>query len=490
LRRFNDVIASIRSRPNFSRLRRFAWTAAALLPFVVFFLIAASPRASADAGVVLNESLDENVDRLTSTGHSAIYLSRVCSDSPVKLRLCRPGEQGSVLSNYINIGEDQPYEWNAVPLSVYLYGVENPANRPLFASYRIKRLLEDRYRQKYLTDYCTTESCRNSPKSEWREMVAATMIRGVYIFEVDTTVEQDLEFIAEFNDSKNKNHFNGVTRNCADFTMRVINTYFPHATKADYLNDFGMTSPKAVARTFTRYALHHPESHLRVMHFAQMPGTTKRSRIVRSGTEQLFHSGKLLVPMVLVSYYSVPVVTVSYFTTGRFNAQKEFEQHPADGLLPIVASSENPPQQTVGSDAQWKQLRKSLNALRAQNTDGANRNPERFFKQLDANGSPFLADDGSIWIDLSNDQKTARLGLSASNILAPDSNSSYAYELLFARASHLLKGPKRNRETIPEFLQDWDALQRVYAINLTVSPSNLAADQSRIETSSTSSAEH
>ena len=29
-----------------------------------------------------------------------------------------------------------------------------------------------------------------------------------------------------------------MTRNCADFTRRVINAYFPGATGPDYINDF------------------------------------------------------------------------------------------------------------------------------------------------------------------------------------------------------------------------------------------------------------
>src|SRR5215467_9859723 len=328
-------MSGFRSTTAFSRLLGAAPTSCWLslrlvvtLPFAFLLLEVAIPRASADVGVILNESLDEDFDRISSTGHSAIYFSRICPDSPVKLRLCRPGELGSIMSNYVNIGEDESYEWNIVPLNIYLYGVEDPRNRPLFASYKLKHLLEERYRRNYLSDYCTTESCMTSTKSEWREMVAATMFRGVYIFTVSTTAEQDQRLIADFNNSVNKNHFNGVTRNCADFTKHIINSYFPRSARADYLNDFGMTSPKAVARTFSHYGLHHPEADFRVMHFAQIPGVTKRSRIVRSGTEQLFHSGKLLVPMALISYYAVPVVATSYFTTAHFNAQKEFERHP------------------------------------------------------------------------------------------------------------------------------------------------------------------
>ena len=75
------------------------------------------------------------------------------------MRLCRPGEQGSVLSNYTTLGEDQPYEWNMVPLSIYLYGVEDPSNRPLVSSKAIKALLEERYRENYLGQMCTSEKC-------------------------------------------------------------------------------------------------------------------------------------------------------------------------------------------------------------------------------------------------------------------------------------------------------------------------------------------
>ena len=121
----------------------------ALTRWCAVALLAAFPAISsarADAGVILNESLDTSVARITGSGHSAIYVSRICPESPVKLRLCAPGEQGSVISNYTTLGEDQPYEWNIVPLSVFLYGVEDPANRPLVGSPKIKRLLEERYR--------------------------------------------------------------------------------------------------------------------------------------------------------------------------------------------------------------------------------------------------------------------------------------------------------------------------------------------------------
>jgi hypothetical protein len=300
--------------------------------------------AAADAGVVLNESLDTSVARITGSGHSAIYLSRVCPDnSPVKMRLCRPGEQGSVLSNYTTLGEDQPYEWNIVPLSVYLYGVEDPRNRPLVSSKEIKAALEERYREKYLTGLCEGKECRTSNGAEWREMVGATLERSLYIFVVKTSVEQDRALIAEFNARPNHNHFNGAIRNCADFTRLVLNTYFPGAVKPDYINDFFITSPKAAAHSFTRYGDQHPELDLRILHFAQVPGTIKRSYECRSATEEIYRSKKFLIPLGIFAWQGIPAAFSTYTLTGRFNPEHQYEAHSSvDAVGPDDSFFEEP----------------------------------------------------------------------------------------------------------------------------------------------------
>jgi hypothetical protein len=451
--------------------------------FLLLLVCLSCPSARADVGVILNESLDSSVDRITSTGHSAVYFSRICAESPVRLRLCRPDEHGSVMSNYINIGEDQSYEWNVVPLSMYLYGVEDPQNRPVFGSNKIKHVLEERYREKYLSGFCESLPCRTSYKSEWREMVAATLIRSLYIFVIDTTVEQDKELIAEFNASPNKNHFNGVTRNCADFTSRVINSYFPHATKTDYINDFGMTSPKAVARSFTRYALQHPEANFRVLHFAQVPGTIKRSRECRAGTEQLYHSKKFLVPLIIFGEHELPVVAASYMLTGRFNPEHQLEEHPTAEASAIghevqVAKAEKDKARArqlemdaklerarvVGTTEEWKEYRDAFDAIAGEAIRDEiipdNKHLNRFFKNFDNVGTPVGDENGALWMEIPEGRRKFKVGLSASNILAPGSDSLGAYELLLARTDGILKSPKHSRETMAEFRSDWASLQR------------------------------
>jgi hypothetical protein len=464
--------------------------------FSCLVLIAAAcafaPCAFADAGVVLNESLDTSVARITGSGHSAIYLSRICPDnSPVKMRLCRSGEEGSVLSNYTTLGEDQPYQWNIVPLSIYLYGVEDARNRPLVSSKAIKAELEERYRQNYLAGMCEGKRCRTSNSAEWREMVAATLERSMYMFVVKTSMEQDEALIAEFNALPNVNHFNGMTNNCADFARRVLNTYFPDAVKRDYINDFFMTSPKAAARTFTHYAQEHPELDLRVLHFSQVPGTIKRSSECRSGTEQLYHSKKLVIPLAVFAWQSVPAVTASYLITGRFNPEHQFEAHPsvqaagadndtADGDLPdyvtdtytvsvqeLAAEQKRADEEIVGRKNEWKNYDTQFGVI----VDQAIRDElipdrgylKRVFKELGEAGTLSTDADGVLWINLKGSQPPGRVGLSASNIFGADSDAQIAYQIMLARMEAELSSPKHSRETMLEFKQDWALVTKLHS---------------------------
>jgi hypothetical protein len=430
----------------------------------------ACPRVDCKVGVVLNESLNESLDRITGTGHTAVYFSNICADSPVKLRWCRPGELGSVMSTYINIGEDRAYRWNVVPLSVYLYGVEDPENRPIFGSRQVKHLLEERYRERYLAGLCASAVCQTSEKAEWREMVAATMTRSVYIFVVDTTPEQDAAFLEHFNALPNQNNFNGVTRNCADFTRDVINFYFPHAVRRDYLNDFGMESPKAVARTFTHYALKQPELHFRAMHFAQTPGTIRPSSDVRAGTEQLVRSKKWLIPMALFANHAIPVVAGSYLLTGRFSPERTFEKHATPGPdeesfaaeVPVLKAEQRV--RIVGTSSEWKGYKRELNETVERGESPIDKHDlARLFKDLDRAGKPSVDEDGSLWIEVWESGEELKVGLSANNALAAESHPRLAYQVLLARTRTELKSPKHRRETIGEFEQDWAMLRRASA---------------------------
>jgi hypothetical protein len=307
--------------------------------------------------------------------------------------------------------------------------VEDPRDRPLVSSREIKAALEERYREKYLSQLCTGARCRYSSGSEWREMVGATLERSMYIFVVKTSADQDRALIAEFNSLPNVNHFNGAFRNCADFTKRVMNTYFPHSTRRDAVNDFFMTSPKAVARSFTRYAKENPDLDLRVLHFAQVPGTIKRSEECRSGTEQLYHSKKLVVPLGVLAWQAVPAVTASYIITARFNPEHEFEKNPSasaigadNNLNPatnglaggevvsvqqLAAEEKSTRDEIVGTNDDWKQFRANLDtaedeAIHAEIIPDRSY-LKRVFAKLAEGGEISVDANGALWLSWRDD---------------------------------------------------------------------------------------
>ena len=457
------------------------------LLFTFCILMLARQLARADVGLLLNAKPNVHPELVKSeivgAGHASVYLSRICPASPVKLRMCNPGELGSVIQNYADYKEDEPYEWNVVPLSVYLYGVDDMTQRPLFGSPELRKLLQERYRQTYLRDLCMTERCISDPDANWRDSVAASFVREIYLFEVHTTVEQDEEFIREFNARPNVNHYHAVTNNCADFAKMVANIYFPHSTHRDVLNDFGVTGPKAIARSFTHYAEHRPELQLRVIRFEQVPGTYRRSSDCREATEQTVRSTKWLVPIAVLEAQAVPVLAGSYLLTGHFNPDHDLRKHPSEDVAALYEEMRQAKQsgdkdqqrqlkreletdraRELGTEQQWQQSREHFEEiLRSAMEDGVITDHVKLnavFRTLQAKGEFSLDENGQPWLTIESGGELRRVGLTEANVFSPESNGKLAMEMLLARTSALLFAKSNHRELWPEFQSDWALLQR------------------------------
>src|SRR5438874_9742507 len=97
---------------------------------LVIGLLAAMPSQSHAQATLLLEEPYSYDGTFAGTGHVALYLDRVCADSPFVLRRCKTGEQGVVLSRYHGVAG---HDWYAIPLMPYLYAVNLPEQVPLFA---------------------------------------------------------------------------------------------------------------------------------------------------------------------------------------------------------------------------------------------------------------------------------------------------------------------------------------------------------------------
>jgi hypothetical protein len=272
------------------------------------------------------------------TGHGALYFNHICAESPTRLRMCRPGEMGAVVSRYHKI---KGYDWIAIPLLPYLYAVERKEDVPAVADAALRDELRDAYRRRHLMsiapDVVTKEGVRETPEGDWYQLVGSVYDRKIYGFQIETTREEDKRFIARYNDHRNISHFNLFFHNCADFSRVALNTYFPHAIHRNYLADFGLTTPKQVAKSLESYAKKNPETPFTVFVIPQVQGSIARSHRIDGIAESLVKSKKYVVPLAVFYPEFTGVVGVAYLTEGRFSAPKDAEELVLPGVSARVA---------------------------------------------------------------------------------------------------------------------------------------------------------
>ncbi len=201
----------------------------------MFLFLSICVRARGDAALLLEEPFGEFGD-MNPTGHAAIYLNHVCAASPVELRLCAPGEMGVVISRYHRIGG---YDWIAIPLIPYLYAVDDPKDVPEFIDKELEQQQRNQYRIKHLLELAPDDPKREIPKGDWIQLIGASYDRRIYGYQIETSQEQDRELINALNQRGNESHFNLFFNNCANFAQKIMNSYYPHAVRRNYIADAG-----------------------------------------------------------------------------------------------------------------------------------------------------------------------------------------------------------------------------------------------------------
>ena len=278
---------------------------------LVFLLLAGSSlRAHAAATLLLEEPY--SVDgTFAGTGHVAVYLDRVCADSPFKLRRCKPGELGAVLSRYHGIAG---YDWFAIPLVPYLYAVEQTEQVPLYADAKLVPFLRDQYRRKHFEEFIPDAPDGGVPEGPWYQLVGSSYDRTSYAFEIETTAEQDDELIEILNARRNVGAYKLLSSNCADFVKGIINFYYPGALHRGVIGDFGVTTPKQIAKCLARYSKHHSQLESTSFVIPQVPGPIKRSKPVRGVVESAFKAKKYMAPLLVWHPAIVACFAAAYFT--------------------------------------------------------------------------------------------------------------------------------------------------------------------------------
>ncbi len=284
---------------------------------LVLAALAGAPHARASVAVLL-EMPYGGMGVFNPTGHVALYFDHICAASPLQLRPCAPGELGVVLSRYDGIGD---YDWVAVPLVPYLYGVSSPDAIPTTVDSLTALRLRDLYRREHLEQVAPDGPDGGMPQGNWYELVGSAFDRTIYGFQVKTTPVQEEELIGYFNDRPNVTRYDGALRNCADFTRIVMNRLYPHAIHRNYIADFGISTPKSMARSLVHYSRKHPELEFQVFQVPQISGSIARSRSIQGVTGSLLT--RYIVPLTFLSPDVTAVVMVAYMGRGRFAVPKD-----------------------------------------------------------------------------------------------------------------------------------------------------------------------
>ncbi|HET9191873.1 MAG TPA: hypothetical protein VFO21_03280 [Vicinamibacterales bacterium] len=252
-------------------------------------MLATANAARADIGVIVHEPVSA-LGFFTRVGHAATYLSNICPDgSPIKMRLCRPGESGGVVIRSSALSENEDYDWAIVPFEEYMHGFGSPDLAPLFGTRTLQNVLEQYDFGPVFARALTTTTDGAAPEGHWRAALATRFDRSIYVFSVQTTQAADAAIVAEFNAAPNKSRFNFFYRNCSDQAKGIFDLILPHTT-GDRTSGITMQTPKGLAKALVRRALAHPDLLLRVRRYPQIPGTFSRSRAVLFPMENTYRN--------------------------------------------------------------------------------------------------------------------------------------------------------------------------------------------------------
>ncbi len=408
-------------------------------------LAASAPAARADVAILLEEpySLDGS---LAGTGHSAVYLSNICADTPTSLRRCNPGELGVVLSRYHHLAG---YDWAAVPLIAYLYAVDKPENIPLFIDPKLAWFLRNQYRRAHFADISPDPPSSHPDTQDWYQLVGSAFDRTLYGFQLPTSAEDDDRLIAKFNSGQNKQAYKLVSDNCADFVHDVVTFYYPDSVWRSKLGDLGIMTPKQAAKSFNQFSKRNPQLQLTRFFIAQVPGTVKRSKPVHGLVDGVFHAKKYFVPLAVFTPFVAGGVATVYYFGGRFDPAKGAAMWTPDGIL----------EQPLTKDER-RAWQRELDALVKSDPTLKSALSKSQWKALEASSEFHTDDQGRAVIQLSSSQGTANLGATRSNILASPDAQTQARLLLVARLREELRGGRTKKASNRSIHSDFALLQQ------------------------------
>jgi hypothetical protein len=379
------------------------------------------------------------------TGHAAVYLARVCADTPFHLRRCAPGEKGVVISRYHGIAG---HDWLAVPLIPYLYAVRNPEDVPLYANPKVVAFL----REQYLNSLPLPAEAHPGAEPRY-ELAGSAYDRTLYGFRIATRPEQDDALIRVLNASPNQESYKLLKRNCADFAKQIINFYYPHAVHRSIIADLGVTTPKQAAKSLVHYSKHHRDTQLTTFIISQVPGL-KPSKPVHGVLESIFFQKKYVTPVLMFHPFVVAAVEGTYLAGWRFN--------PGKNALVFNATAANPmkdfdPPLTASQRRSYTEL-----VVLMRKSNDLDEFPS--WRHLEAHSTPQIDAQGRPFVQVDFDGREVPVGICSANALRVSRSPELVQDLVLSRLEEQLK-TKKPRISEQSVKNDWKLLESARAVS-------------------------
>jgi len=415
--------------------------------FLLFFILAGyTRRANANVTVLLEEPYSYD-GALAGTGHTSVYLTRVCAATPVTLRRCNRGEHGVVISRYTRIAG---YDWIAIPLVPYLYAVEDPEDVPLYADPKLVAFLRDQYRRAHLEDIAPDAPGGEAPKGDWYELIGSSYDRTNYGFEIETTPEQDDALIEWLNSRPNHKLYKVVSRNCADFVRQILDFYYPKSVSRGAITDLFVSTPKHASKSLVKYSRHHPDLEFTRFVIPQVPGSVKRSRPARGVLESVFRAKKYAVALAVFNPFIAGAVVSADLVGDRFNSARKTP------VFSLTGEPLAPP-----TDGERRTYLKDLQEVTAFGGDRNSNRDSIAWRKFIENSQPSFDADGKPILQAHDGKDTVKLGVTRRDFPSEDAPWGLQRGLMVARLKQTLGHSRAPRISSSELREDWLLMEKI-----------------------------
>jgi hypothetical protein len=421
------------------------------LRFGIFIVLVLAARLSfADIGIIVLEPI-KTLGYVTRAGHAATYLSNICPDgSPVRMRLCEPGEHGGVVSKHTPISRNGDYDWAIVPFEEFLNGVPSEDLAPIIATGRLRDAIQARNVDALFGSAIRRPVDGALPDGEWKATLATRFDRTLYLFSIATTRGDDQRIVDAFNRTSNTSHFNFFYDNCSDQARLFFSLVLPHNNISERTNGLTMETPKGLAKALVDLARKHPEFQLRAERYVQTAGVGPRSREVLFPMENVY-SNPSFAPYWFFEGFRE-------FAIGAFVYHKVFSRF----SLPHAFVRFSAPSAGTLTNDQRQAYVTEFERLTGFKADG--HTATRLLRDFEARGV-FSVDalGRGPWMTLRIDGQDMSTGLSASQIGAGDSR--LAKLVLSAAIDYHLNAPPKRRASARDIERLFQLLRGVVDVS-------------------------